>query len=75
MKRGSYAPSVNLVLAFLIDRLPLRLWRPANLYVGMRLHFCIGTNDLGQTVRTVEWEGREVGQGRTELDPADIPEH
>lgn len=66
---------MNVIPAFVVDRLPLRLWRPANLYVGMHLHFCIDTNDLADTVRTVEWEGREVGRGRRTLDPADIPEH
>ena len=42
----------------LVDALPLSLWRPANLFVGGRLHFC--TNGA----RTVEWNGREIGAGR-----------
>jgi hypothetical protein len=50
----------------LIDRLPRRLWRPGNLYLGMRLHFCIADDEDGKTVRTVEWQGSEIGRGRRE---------
>jgi hypothetical protein len=47
-----------------VDALPHRLWRPANLYVGARLHFCRATGPSGGTfVRNVEWNGREVARG------------
>jgi hypothetical protein len=52
-----------------VDVLPERLWRPGNVYVGMRLHFCIG-GQPDRAVRTVEWNGREVARGRKAVDLA-----
>jgi hypothetical protein len=52
-----------------VDVLPERLWRPGNLYLGMRLHFCVG-GEPDRAVRTVEWHGREVARGRRAVDPA-----
>ena len=49
------------VLRRVVDALPLRLWRPGNLFLGGRLHFC------SDGVRTVEWKGREVARGRHEF--------
>ena len=51
----------------LVDALPLRLWRPANLYMlpGGDWHFCVGRHPKTDvSVRTVEWRGREVARGR-----------
>ena len=53
-------------LASTVDVLPIRLWRPGNLSVGRRLHFCVGSPSqahAGQSVRTVEWNGREIAHG------------
>jgi hypothetical protein len=61
--------------ATIVDELPSRLWKSGNLYMpfnhrpfsylpesstftGHRLHFCVGDG-----VRTVEWDGREIAQG------------
>lgn len=63
---------MRIVPAFVIDRLPLRWWRIGNLYLGMRLHFCIGGGRDGP-VRTVEWNGREIGIGRRVIDLDTIP--
>jgi hypothetical protein len=41
----------------IVDALPLRFWQPGNVYLGGRLHFCTAG------VRTIEWNGREVGRG------------
>ena len=54
----------------IVDMLPQRLWRQGNLYLGMRLHFCIGGDEPGRTVRTVEWNGREIARGRRAVDPS-----
>lgn len=54
------------LLASGIDVLPICLWRPGNLSVGGRLHFCVGSPGhahAGQSVRTVEWNGREIAHG------------
>ena len=54
------------VLAAAVDALPFRLWRPANLFIGGRLHFCIGSPGHAgapESVRTVEWNGREIAHG------------
>ena len=66
---------VQLVPAFLIDRLPLRLWKPGNDYLGMRLHMCVAgaESDPEITVRTVEWKGNEIGRGRRPLDFEAVP--
>jgi hypothetical protein len=58
------------VLDRVVDTLPARLWRAGNLYLlpGGELHFCMGEHPtLGHRVRTVEWRGREVLQGRALL--------
>jgi hypothetical protein len=47
------------VVAQVVDDIPRRLWRPLNLYLGGRLHFCVGDG-----VRTVEWNGRVLASGR-----------
>ena len=60
--------AVRLVPAFLVDRLPRRLWTPANDYLGMRIHLCVAASaDSERIVRTVEWKGREIGRGRREV--------
>ncbi len=46
------------MLDWLVDALPLRLWKPGNLYLGARLHFC------SDGVRTVEWNSKRVAAGR-----------
>jgi hypothetical protein len=54
------------VLASVVDALPIRLWQPANLFVGGRLHFCAGSPGhpgAPASVRTVEWNGREIAHG------------
>jgi hypothetical protein len=43
---------------WVVDGLPFRLWKPGNLHLGGRLHFC------SDDVRTVEWNGRVIGRGR-----------
>lgn len=50
-----------MIVARLVDVLPLAWWRPGNLrLVGSHsLHFCVGGG-----VRTVEWDGREIARGR-----------
>lgn len=50
------------LLGFGVDLLPGVLWRPANLYLGGRLHLCFGGDTT--TVRTIEWRGTEFVQGR-----------
>jgi hypothetical protein len=60
---------VRLVEHF-VDRLPAKLWRPANLYIlpGGDWHFCRRDHRaLGSQVRTIEWRGREIARGRREL--------
>jgi hypothetical protein len=52
-----------------VDVLPERLWRPGNVYLGMRLHFCVG-GEPDPAVRTVEWNGSEVARGRKAVDLA-----
>lgn len=42
------------------DALPAGFWRVGNLHLGGRLHFCY---DHG-AVRTIEWNGRALTQGR-----------
>ncbi len=49
--------------ARVVDALPQRLWRPGNLFLGARLHFCVD-GGTGEPVRTVEWNGAEIGLGR-----------
>jgi len=58
-----------IVPAFVVDRLPIRLWKPANLHLGYRLHFCIAgaRDDPDRAVRTVEWNGRVIGLGHREV--------
>jgi hypothetical protein len=53
------------VIESVVDALPIRLWKPLNMYVGGRLHFCHGAGrDEDLSVRTVEWNGRIVASGR-----------
>ena len=69
LKTRHYAivrPIARVVLGRVIDALPLSLWKPANLYLGARLHFCSGpahTDGLPESVRTVEWNGKEIAHG------------
>ena len=61
------------VVQSIVDWLPAKLWRPANLYVlpGGSWHFCQRTHvRLGRPVRTVEWRGRELAHGRK---PMQVP--
>lgn len=52
------------VVSWLVDRLPSRLWEPGNNYLRARLHFCVGRGpDDHRTVRTIEWQGRDVAHG------------
>lgn len=46
-----------MVVRRIVDLLPLRLWRPANLRLGGRLHFC------SAGVRTIDWKNREFVRG------------
>lgn len=54
--RAGHPVGVTL-LRRIVDLLPLRLWRRANLRFGGRLHFC------SDGVRTIEWNGREFARG------------
>lgn len=60
------------LVSILVDRLPSRLWKAGNYYLSARLHFCIGRHPEGRTVRTVEWQGRELAHGD---DSARVPPH
>ncbi len=46
----------------LVDRLPIDWWRPGNLrrFGPIEIHFCDDDH-----VRTVEFNGKVIGQGRT----------
>ena len=67
----------------IVDGLPRRLWRPGNLYMPFNhrpfsylpersnlahhsLHFCVGDG-----VRAVEWDGREIARGAKPYIPPD----
>jgi hypothetical protein len=52
---------VRIVPSAVVDALPLRLWQPANLHLGARLHFCT------DGARTIEWIGRVIGRGRRDF--------
>lgn len=57
----------------IVDVLPKRLWKPANLYTlpGGDWHFCVGGHPrIDRSVRTVEWRGREIARGRNAFDIA-----
>ena len=47
--------------SWLVDRLPINWWRPGNLhmFVGQEVHFCDDDH-----VRTIDWSGRIIAQGR-----------
>jgi len=51
----------NLVIASAVDALPSRMWALGNIYpvFGRRVHLCVGDG-----VRTVELDGREIARGR-----------
>jgi hypothetical protein len=54
-----------------VDLLPEKLWRQGNLYAlpGGNWHFYVGAHPrLGWSVRTVEWQGREIARGRRAFD-------
>jgi hypothetical protein len=57
------------VIERIVDLLPRRFWSLGNVYLGARLHFCVGPGDEGTSVRTVEWYGREIAHGRRPFDP------
>lgn len=57
---------VRLLPGIVVDVLPLRLWRPGNLHLGYRLHFCSDQS------RTIEWNGRVVANGRRPFGTDDI---
>jgi hypothetical protein len=61
--------SMKVLPAWLVDRLPLGWWRPGNLHrvIGGDLHFCDDDH-----VRSIEWNGRVIAQGRR-LFPYDHP--
>lgn len=55
----------------MVDFLPERLWKPGNLHLGCRLHFCddVAPDGAPDTfVRTIEWNGRAVAHGRRPID-------
>jgi hypothetical protein len=61
--------------AVLVDTLPERLWKPGNFFVprfGDRFighwHFCVGRDDDGRSVRTIERNHREIARGRRDFD-------
>lgn len=61
------------VLEAIVDVLPERAWKPANLYMvpGGDLHFCVGKHPrLDRSVRTIEWRGREIAHGHRPFDYA-----
>jgi len=67
----AWQPEEVRLIERVVDALPERLWRPGNLYMlpGGDWHFCVGSNPrTGQSVRTVEWQGREVARGRRRFD-------
>lgn len=45
---------------WVVDRLPRRLWRLGNAYMGGRLHMCHDFNG----VRTIEWQGKAIAHGQ-----------
>ncbi len=52
---------MRIIPATVIDFLPIDWWKPANLHFvrSHTLHFC-----TAEGVRTVEWDGKEIGRGR-----------
>lgn len=57
-------PVLHRILAWFVDRLPFR--QPANLFLGGRLHFCMGSSghaEAAPSVRTLEWNGRQIAHG------------
>jgi len=63
-----YSECMSRTIAVLIDTLPNRLWKPANLAFGARLHFCYGAaaqdgEGSTRTVRMIEWKGRAIARG------------
>lgn len=50
---------VNLIPARLVDRMPIRWWRPGNYHMfgPITLHFC------EEHVRTIEINGRSIAHG------------
>jgi hypothetical protein len=63
-RRPNVPPDWIFMRTRLVDLLPVALWKPGNLYVGLRLHFCLGSGDDGWSVRTVEWNSKEILRGR-----------
>jgi len=64
-----------IVLRWIVDALPDRLWASGNLIVPRygdsmlgHWHFCVGTSVDGRAVRTVERNGHEVARGRRTFD-------
>ena len=59
----------HLAPAVLVDHLPVTWWAIGNLHTvfGSTVHFC--SVPMGPTAddlrRTIEWNGREIGRGRT----------
>jgi hypothetical protein len=59
------------VFAWVVDRLPVRLWRIGNLYMlpGGDWHVCHAPNrDGSASVRTIEWRGHVLTRGRKPFD-------
>lgn len=59
------------IVEVVVDSLPTRLWKPANLYMLPlgQWHFCVGGHSrLDRRVRTVEWRGRQAAEGRRAVD-------
>jgi len=52
------------IISTFVDRLPIRLWKPGNVWtlLGHNLHFCV---DAG--LRTIEWDNRVVARGSLRL--------
>lgn len=50
----------------IVDQMPAGLWSSGNLLVlpGGDLHFCTALTDAGSSVRTIEWNARELARGR-----------
>lgn len=71
MRKPSIVGTVlHRILALAVDVLPFRLWRPANLSVGGRLHFCVGSpghTGAAKSVRTLEWNGRQIAHGHRQF--------
>lgn len=54
----------------IVDWLPEVLWSQGNLLIlpGGSLHFCTSPSTPERSVRTIEWDGKELARGRKAVD-------